>query len=319
MAVHRGVRLLAATALAAWAAIAVTAAAAGSRPSDAALLARYAPLLVLHPLERFQPSPVGPFVAGSDLLVRAPDGTWTPQPGPLPVAPTTGSFRLDVRGCSPAAALDAIDCYAALGGRPTAYAAVHRRSGRTVLQYWLFYAYNIWSPLVPPSSQFWQAHEGDWEEVSVLLSPAGKPLQVACSQHNLGVTRTWSRVRLKNGTHPYVYIALGSHANYFLPGYHGLASVPHVIPRRFSGLPILEPDHTSAQAPVVPAIVDVSSGTTPWLSFAGAWGDGNFVLLAGKSGFVHLRVGDSPPGPAFHDVWRDPMLQFRAWPADDGH
>jgi hypothetical protein len=70
---------------------------------------------------------------------------------------------------------------------------------------------------------------------------------------------------------------------------------------------------------VQPAIVDVSDGKAPWLSFAGAWGDGNFVLILGKAGFVHLRVGDSPSGPAFHDIWRDPLLQFRTWPADDGH
>ncbi len=213
-------------------------------------------------------------------------------------------------------------CYKHAATAPTVYGRVWTQPGaygaQTVLQYWLFYPLDDWrNSVIRPT--LWHMHEGDWEEVSVLLSPAGKPLQVACSQHNLGVTRTWSRVRLKNGTHPYVYIALGSHANYFLVGYHGLPSVPHVIPRRFSGLLIPEPDHTSAHAPVEPAIVDVSDGTAPWLSFAGAWGDGNFVLVRGTSGFVHLRVGDSPPGPAFHDVWRDPLLQFRAWPADDGH
>ena len=70
---------------------------------------------------------------------------------------------------------------------------------------------------------------------------------VAASQHNLGVTRSWSRVRLVSGTHPVVYVALGSHANYFSPGYHGAVGVPHVIPPRFSGVPLPEPDYTSAQ------------------------------------------------------------------------
>jgi hypothetical protein len=190
-------------------------------------------------------------------------------------------------------------------------------SPSTVLQYWLFYPLDDWrNSLTRPT--LWHMHEGDWEEVSVELSPAGKPIAVACSQHDLGVTRAWSRVRVKNATHPYIYIALGSHANYFLPGFHGLASLPHEIPTRFSGVPLPEPDFTSVQAPVQPSIVDVSAGA-PWLSFAGAWGDGNFVLVGSGSRFARLRVGDSPPGPAFHDIWRDPLLQFRSWPADDGH
>ena len=70
-------------------------------------------------------------------------------------------------------------------------------------------------------------------------------------------------------------------------------------------------------------VVDISAGTLPWLSFAGAWGDGGYVLLGRRTPtgtvFTHLRVGDSPPGPAFHDVWRNPLNPFRTWPADDGH
>ena len=302
----------------AWAASAAT----GSTHVDTTgLLARYEPQFEQYAAD-WKPSAVEPFLAGADL--ERPTGTrWVVvrhSPPASALANGAKSLRLDTRGCSPAVSTDA--CYKRAATEPTVYGRVWTQPGtygaQTVLQYWLFYPLDDWrNSVVRPT--LWHMHEGDWEEVSVLLSPAGKPVQVACSQHNLGVTRTWSRVRLKNGTHPYVYIALGSHANYFLAGYHGLASVPHVIPRRFSGLLIPEPDHTSAQAPVEPAIVDVSDGKAPWLSFAGAWGDGNFVLVRGTSGFVHLRVGDSPPGPAFHDVWRDPLLQFRAWPADDGH
>ena len=300
---------------------AVSAAHASSRTDTAGLLARYEPQFEQYAVD-WKPSPVEPFLAGADL--ERPSGIrWVVvrrSPPASALARGSKSLRLDTRGCSPAVNTDA--CYEHTATTPTVYGRVWTQPGSisssTVLEYWLFYPLDDWRNSVTRPT-LWHMHEGDWEEVSVLLSPAGKPLEVACSQHDLGVTRTWSRVRLKDGTHPYVYIALGSHANYFLPGFHGLASLPHEIPPRFSGLPIVEPDHTSAQAPVEPAIVDVSDGLAPWLSFAGAWGDGSFVLIRGKSGYTHLRVGDSPTGPAFHDVWRDPLLQFRAWPTDDGH
>ena len=102
-----------------------------------------------------------------------------------------------------------------------------------------------------------------------------------------------------------------------------------MIPTRFSGVPLPEPDFTSAQTSYGPrgsaanvlGIVDVSDGAAPWLSFAGPWGDGNYVLVRSRTrtAYAHVRVGDSPPGPAFHAIWRDPLLEFRSWPADDGH
>src|SRR5262245_11081183 len=170
------------------------AAAAQPLPTDAVLLTRHRPLLVLHPLERFTPSPVEPFIAGSDLLQRAADGTWVAYAGALPVAGSPGSYRLDVRGCSPRDGIAAVDCYAPLAGPPTAYGAVHRRAGRIVLQYWLFYPYNHWSPVVPQSAQFWQVHEGDWEEISVLLDGRARPLAVGLSRHCAGVRREWAKV-----------------------------------------------------------------------------------------------------------------------------
>jgi hypothetical protein len=300
---------------------AASAATASTRTDTAALLARYEPQFEQYAAD-WKPSAVDPFLANADLE-RSSGLRWIVvrhSPPATALAKGSTSLRLDTRGCSPAVDTDA--CYHRTATKPTVYGRVWTAGSgsgySSVLQYWLFYPLDDWrNSLTRPT--LWHMHEGDWEEVSVALGVDGKPVAVACSQHNLGVTRTWSRVRIKNSTHPYVYIALGSHANYFLPGFHGLASLPHVIPPRFSGVPLPEPDHTSAQAPVQPAIADVSDGLAPWLSFAGAWGDGNFVLVSGRSGFAHLRVGISPPGPAFHDIWRDPLLQFRSWPADDGH
>lgn len=300
---------------------AASAAIAAPGTGGGALLSRYEPQFEQYAID-WKPSPVEPFLADADLE-RLSGTRWVVVRKSPPASALAGgskSMRLDTRGCSPAVNTDS--CYRHTATTPTVYGRVWRRPGSisspVVLQYWLFYPLDDWRNSVTRPT-LWHMHEGDWEEVSVLLSPAGKPIEVACSQHDLGVTRAWSRVRVENGTHPYVFIALGSHANYFLPGYHGVASLPHEIPTRFSGVPLPEPDFTSAQAPVRPAIVDVSAGTAPWLSFAGSWGDGNYVLLRERTGFARLRVGDSPSGPAFHDVWRHPLLQFRGWPADDGH
>jgi hypothetical protein len=309
---------------------------AGSSAStdDAALLARYEPVIETYRAD-WRPSAVEPFLAAADLERPVGLGWRVVRRSPSASALAGGGpgLRLDTRGCTPAVNLDT--CYprrllpATVYGRvwvsPTASAGIS-----TVLQYWFFYPLDDWrnSPTRPT---LWHMHEGDWEEVSIGLDPGGRPVSVAASQHDLGVTRSWTRVRASGGTHPVVYVALGSHANYLAVGFHGVPGIPHRIPPRFSGIPLVEPDFTSAQtsygpsgsAATVLGIVDISNGRAPWLSFAGSWGDGSYILLGQqtKTGtvFTHLRVGGSPVGPSFHRIWRDPLLQFRSWPADDGH
>jgi hypothetical protein len=317
--------------------LAALASAAVSRPAtpdSTALLARYEPVVELYRTD-WKPTAVEPFLAGADLE-RLAAGRWQVVRRSPPASALAGGssrLRLDTRSCTPAVDLDR--CYvrkalpATVYGRawvsPTASAGI-----RTVLQYWFFYPLDDWrNSLIRPS--LWHMHEGDWEEVSVALDAGNRPLSIACSQHDLGVVRGWTRVRVKGGSHPVVYVALGSHANYLSVGFHGLAAIPHVITTRFSGVPLPEPDFTSSQTSYGPAgsapnalgVVDISDGTAPWLSFAGPWGDGGYVLLGQPTrkgtAFTHLRVGDSPPGPTFHAIWRDPLLQFRSWPADDGH
>jgi hypothetical protein len=293
-------------------------------PADSAsLLQKYVPTFELYAVDR-KPSAVTPFLAHADLE-RLALTNWTlvrRSPPASALANGSSRLRLDTRGCSPAVNLDG--CYARRSTTPTVYGrAWSAPGGGTVLQYWLFYPLDDWRNSTTKPT-IWHMHEGDWEEISVLLSAAGAPTQVAASQHDLGVHRAWSRVRIANRTHPVVWIALGSHANYLTPGYHGSAGIPHVISPLFSGVPLPEPDFTASQTTVsAPTVVDLSSNPPPWLSFAGAWGDGSYILLrqnvAGAATTTHLRIGDSPPGPAFHSIWRDPLVQFRSWPADDGH
>jgi hypothetical protein len=88
----------------------------------------------------------------------------------------------------------------------------------TILQYHFFYAFNDWRLAANGMNH----HEGDWEMVAVYLKN-DEPYAVLFSQHGAGNIEKWKTVRLavdKQGnktTHPVVYVALGSHANYSRP------------------------------------------------------------------------------------------------------
>jgi hypothetical protein len=89
----------------------------------------------------------------------------------------------------------------------------YRRSvkggGLIWLQYWLWYLYNPKKVLVTGN------HEGDWEFVQV--GYAGQtPVCMTTSQHRSGGARMWWEVEIRD-SRPLIYVALGSHANYFKP------------------------------------------------------------------------------------------------------
>ncbi|MGE5376570.1 MAG: hypothetical protein ACM3XO_16040 [Bacteroidota bacterium] len=86
------------------------------------------------------------------------------------------------------------------------------------LQYHFFYAFNDWRLAANGVNH----HEGDWEMVAVYLKN-DQPYAVLFSQHGSGALVRWenvSCVKEKDGretTHPVIYTALGSHANYSKP------------------------------------------------------------------------------------------------------
>ena len=294
-------------AVAAWAA-------SGAIPSGDALLARYAPALVLHPDEELTPVPVDGFLADSALETKAPDGTWTAQPpGPLPTA--GGPWRLDQRLCSAKDGIAATPCYAeaeaAHGAAPAAYGAVLRRPDRIVLQYWFFYDYNPYSPEVPQTPDFWQVHEGDWEFITVVLDATATPLFAGYSRHCIGARRTWAKVP-KRGLHPIVYVALGSHANYFTQGtfLHPKQCWPKEALIIFKGYNEPIRDFTAAGQTISPRIIRVTSASPAWMRFPGTWGEDQYIHFPK----VTITYGTSPTGPAFSKGWKDPVKVPLSWP-----
>ena len=90
-------------------------------------------------------------------------------------------------------------------------------SSEVVLQYFLFYAFNDWR-----HHGGFNFHEGDWEAVFVFLERSNGqyvPTGVGLSQHHEGDYRSWRATERwpdrEKGPHPVIYVAAGSHANYF--------------------------------------------------------------------------------------------------------
>ena len=94
------------------------------------------------------------------------------------------------------------------------------------LQYHYFYAYNDYRMTANGVNH----HEGDWEAVIVFLKCKGpnpgtdyEIHGVACSQHENGKFRfrdeiSWGADEAQQSLRPIIYVALGSHANYFVMG-----------------------------------------------------------------------------------------------------
>jgi hypothetical protein len=266
-----------------------------SAPTPSQLLARYAPILVLHPAERFQPESVDGYLADSDLVAG----------------------HYDQRLCRSIDGTAALDCYAnadaAHGQPPAVYGAVLRSGGRLVLEYWLFYPFDLYAP-AGVTGDFWQDHEADWEAVTVLLDASRKPLLVGTSRHCGGARRPWSRVR-KRGTRPVVYVALGSHANYFAPGAIPLdkGCWPDVALAVFKAYGVALVDQAATGKTISNAEVLPVTATSPsWMTFAGAWGETQYVHFPNNTPFAY---GLGPVGPAFHALWRRPAATVLGWPA----
>jgi hypothetical protein len=311
--------------------LAAAASAAGDRGSAHRLLARYEPVMQFDPLEQFQPTKVEPFIAASSLEQLTAGGTWsvvapTASPGDLP-GPGTGTWRLDQNACTPNAPLGGLACYAASAqqdGDPNVYARVVREDDQIVLQYWYFYDDDVYSYAYPPSDFIWQAHEGDWENVDVVLSNEAEPQFVGYSEHCLGRRRDWADTPRFDDTHPIVHVAIGSHANYFSTGTHPIdvACIPPqaVAILQRSGLPL--PVDYAFAGPIagppgaggsVMTIARIGKHHEPsWIDFPGFWGELQYFHAPAPIGTV--ASGTSPVGPAYHTEWADPLGTLAGWP-----
>jgi hypothetical protein len=145
-----------------------------------------------------------------------------------------------------------------------------------ILQYWFFYYYN--------SKTFFGAgaHEGDWEMVQVHLNASNNPVETVLSQHDHAEVCDWARVNKSSEGRPAVYVAEGSHANYYTAGSHEvIEDFAYDTVDGFGGN-------------IVPTLNDVTAFEPAWMSWPGRWG-------------ASIGAGPSPLGPKQHEAqWNNP-------------
>ncbi|MBE0429401.1 MAG: hypothetical protein IBX61_05970 [Thermoleophilia bacterium] len=293
------------------------------------LAERYKPELRMGPNEIFNPKPIEMMLGMPDSYLRK----WGDENFEPVLNPSKDELASDCNdpGCYMDLAGDAVAC----GGgenscridhgltwsqyaKPyfkhqseypnTVYARVVQRSDgagdETAIQYWLHYPVNNFPELL---------HEGDWELVQVRLNGDLQPYRADYSQHGGGTWRNWDKVE-GQGDRPVVYVAAGSHANYFdaggEKGKHSIARVPSWISWDATSASGRKPGYELSLLPGS----DSESYEQPyeWLNFPGRWGEFTDARMCIEAGY---RQGDrdGSPGPAFQHSWRHPFT----WLPDD--
>jgi hypothetical protein len=230
-------------------------------PLSIDLLHEYSPVLQFDSGENFYPMKVDPYVANSALM-RGQGANATlmdPHPTPSSLACYTGpGYYLQ----SNLGGYEGIRSWYASQRTSLGYTIYGRvivdgATGDTAVQYWFFYAYN---------DAVRNYHEGDWEGITVVLNPGGRPLLAAYTQHRAGQRAAWMDVEVVDGTHPVDYVARGSHANYFRPYRCGIdpwgdalgAGGLRLGPTRYTVVALGDPsNHTADEG---------------WLSYVGRFG-----------------------------------------------
>ena len=185
-------------------------------------------------------------------------------------------------------------------GKLTAYAHVTTdpgHPGQLALQYWFFYVFN----------QFNNLHEGDWEMIQLDFDAptaeaalAKQPVEVGYSQHEGAESASWndSKLRKVDGTHPVVYPAAGSHANFYSSD---------LFLGRTGAQGVGCDDTRGPNEQVRPALVVVPQERAtylneyPWLDFTGRWGE------------MQPAFYNGPTGPNMKQQWTEPIAWTQSW------
>jgi hypothetical protein len=277
------------------------------------LARRFAPVLRYHSEELFVPIPRSAYVSRTQLkeeegrFVRVVKSLLTvdelPEVEGACLRRLGCLYFLDIRGVEPdppkrsQRAYDRIEDQLFRNGvRPTVYSHVTRYddSGEYAVQYWFLYFFNFRL----------NEHESDWEQITVRLDSDKNPIDVVYSAHEGGNTRAWEAIE-KEGDHPVVHPALGSHANYFAPGRHpvsvGCRRVLGSLQSCFRGRTVLVDVADGRGRELASDDYELSELSGP--VFFGSYGSGNYVVLTRRPSILS--------DPRSRTAWLDPTRALR--------
>jgi hypothetical protein len=301
--------------LAAVVAVAIAFPARAGADAEADLAHRYAPVVRIvrqtepcHHGEPYQPTDVKLVLGNPDVALRGPwDRSNIVKVAPVATDLAGGLFgyHLDFPGLAvtPGCVYDEWSHRLNKGSPSRTYARVVTDPafpGQIALQYWFFYVFN----------DFNDKHEGDWEMIQLDFDAPtarqaldAKPALVGFSQHEGAESAHWGDAKLQivDSTHPVVYPALGSHANYYTSAlYLGRSAAQGVGCDDTSGPSReLRPDVS-----VVPTEKAAYLRAYPWLGFAGHWGEEHEGFYNGPTG-PETKLQWTEPIRWAKDEWRD--------------
>lgn len=178
------------------------------------------------------------------------------------------------------------------GYSPTTYAnVIVGEDGRLALQYWFFYVFN----------DFNNTHEGDWERIQLIWEATSveealteQPVEVGYSQHAGGERADWDSDKLsREGNHPVVFAASGSHASKFGSGtYLGWGEDNSGFGCDVTTGPSVR---VEPEVILLPNDISQATGQLAWLSWPGRWGERQPAFYNG------------PEGPGVRQIWTDPF------------
>jgi hypothetical protein len=294
------------------AALVLCASANASVGDERTLAKRYAPVVRLvaqdeecGPGEPYDPLDVDALFGQPTVALRGP---WMPT-DLVKIAPTakdlTGGlydYHLDFPGSAlePGCDYELWGRRISEGHKPTVYSHVStdpEHPGKLALQYWIFYVFNDWNNL----------HEGDWEMIQLNFDAgdakaalATKPTEVGYSQHEGAEKAAWGgdKLQIDDGTHPVVYPAAGSHANFFSEGLFLGSSAQQGVGCDDTSGPHRDVLPAVATIPSDPALAD---SEFPWISFTGRWGE------------LQPAFFNGPTGPNMKTQWTQPIFWSEYW------
>jgi hypothetical protein len=210
-------------------------------------------------------------------------------------------YHLDFPGDALRPGCDYLDWQEHLGMErtPTVYAHMATDPaypGKLALQYWFFYVFNDWNNL----------HEGDWEMIQLVFdAPTAEaalpqsPVEVGYSQHEGAEKAAWNDPKLeRDGTHPVVHPADGSHANFYGEALYLGSSASEGVGCDDTRGPTVDVRPTVVTIPSDPKAAEAQY---PWIAFAGRWGE------------LHPAFFNGPQGPNLSYQWTHPLSWAKNW------